>query len=228
MGAQANIENAGILFQMARAQAGLGDIRQALALAQRAISIAPVAVNGVFDKLHLPKAELAELQLNMAWGLYFAHDDAGANKRFAQHLATQGPNPIASRGRAFALYRLKRYDEAIPELQKAMALEPTRLTPMHEVVPIPGTGLTWPIDYDARSTLAWTYFHQGKDKAAVETFRAVVAAHPNWIDGWTGLGYALAKAGDRDEARKSFRQALMLSPGYPDAWQGMKSLGADQ
>jgi tetratricopeptide (TPR) repeat protein len=227
-GAQAHIENAGILFQMARARAGLGDGRRALALAQRAISLAPAAIDGVFDKLHLPKAELAELQLNLAWGLYFAHDNAGAVKRFEQHIANRGANPVASRGRAFALFRLKRYDEAMPELERAMALEPAPLTPMREVVPIPGTGLTWPIDYDARSTLAWTYYRQGNAQAAANTFRTVVANHPGWIDGWTGLGYALAKVGDREGAHKNFRHALMLSPGYPDAWQGIKSLGADQ
>lgn len=228
IGAQANAESAGILFQMARARAGLGDGRRALVLAQRAISLAPLAIDGVFDKLRLPKTELAELQLNLAWGLYFARDNAGAVKRFAQHIANHGANPVASRGHAFALFRLKRYAEAIPELERAMALEPDRLPPVREIVPIPGTGLSWPIDYDARSTLAWTYYRQGNGQAAATAFRSVVTIHPTWVDGWTGLGYALAKAGDRDGAYKSFRHALMLSPGYPDAWQGLASLGADQ
>jgi tetratricopeptide (TPR) repeat protein len=227
-GAQVHIENAGILFQMARALAGLGDSHRALALAQRAVSLAPVAINAVFDKLKIPEPELAQLQLNLAWGLYFARDNAGAIKRFEQHLAARGANPVASRGRAFALFRLKRYDEAIPELERAMPLEPTPLSAIREVVPIPGTGLTWPIDYNARSTLAWTYYRQGNAQKAATVFRTVVVNYPGWIDGWTGLGYSLAMADDREGARESFRQALMLSPGYPDAWQGLKTLGADQ
>lgn len=225
-GAETHIDNPGILFQMARAHAGLGDGHRALALVQRAISLAPAAIHPVFDKLKLPKAELGQLQLNLAWGLYFAGDNAAAAKRFQQHLASFGANPVASRGRAFALFRLKRYDEAIPQLERAAQLEPARLAAIREVVSIPGTGLTWPIQYNARSTLAWTYYRRGDAPKAAKVFRTVVANHPDWIDGWTGLGYALAKTGDRDGARKCFRQALMLSPGYPDAWQGLKTLGA--
>jgi tetratricopeptide (TPR) repeat protein len=226
LGAEAHIDNPGILFQMARAQAGLGHRRRALALVQRAVSLAPRAIQPVFDKLKLPKSELAQLQLNLAWGLYFAGDNAGAAARFKQHLATHGANPVASRGLAFALFRMKRYDKAIPPLERATKLEPARLAPIREVVPIPGTGLDWPIQYNARSTLAWTFYRQGRAKRAATVFRTVVANHPGWIDGWTGLGYALAKTGDHAGARKSFRQALMLSPGYPDAWQGLTTLGA--
>ena len=100
------------------------------------------------------------------------------------------------------------------------------MKPIREVVPIPGTGRYWPIRYNAGSTLAWAYFRRGKARLAAARFRSVLVSYPGWIDALTGLGYSLHGMGDRAGALNSFRQALLISPGYPDAWQGIKRMGA--
>lgn len=225
-GARIHGANGAILFQLARAYAGLGDQRRAAILAQRAAATAPVAIDPVFDKLQLPVAMLTPVLRRLAWGLYFARASKQAAKRFANFVSATGGSLEAVRGRGFARFRLRQYSAAVADLGRAAADEPDRLKPIREVVLIPGTGRYWPIRYNAGSTLAWAHFRGGKPGRAAARFRAVLESYPDWIDALTGLGYALHGMGDRAGALRSFRQALLISPGYPDAWQGIKRMGA--
>lgn len=227
-GARIHGRNGAILFQLARAYAGLGDQRRAAILAQRAAGKAPVAIDPVFDKLKLSAAMLTPVRRSLAWGLYFARASKQAAKRFGDIVKATGGSLEAVRGRGFARFRLRQYAGAIDDLGRAAAGEPGRLKPIHEVVPIPGTGRYWPIRYNAGSTLAWAHFRRGKVRQAAARFRAVLVSYPGWIDALTGLGYSLHGMGDRAGALSSFRQALLISPGYPDAWQGIKRMGADR
>ena len=224
-GARTHNQGPGILFQLARAYTGLGQTRRAVILARRAVGDGPVLIHPVLKKLVLPKKALVDIYLRLAWGLFYARHNKGALKRFEDYIAAGGSDIDAIRGRGFALYRLKRYREAIPDLERAAAAEPASLQPIREVVPIPGTGRSWPIRYSARSTLAWTYFRMKNYEMAAKTFRQVLKTHPAWIDALTGLGYSLREMGDKKGALRRFRAALLFSPGYPDAWQGIKSLG---
>jgi len=218
----------GVLFQLARSYAGFGEHRRAALLAKRAIDRAPLGVNGVFDKLKLPAQMLDELNLQLAWSLFFARDNKAAFRRFDTAVRARAGDASGLRGRAFALFRLKRYGASIRDLTAVLPAEPAVLGPINEVVSIPGTGRSWPIAYNARSTLAWAYFRTKRYKAAAGEFRKVLKAYPAWIDALTGLAYSLHKLGDRKGARAQFRAALQISPGYPDAWQGLKGLGADR
>jgi tetratricopeptide (TPR) repeat protein len=220
--------NSGVLFQLARAHAGMGDPRRAAILARRAIATAPRHIDPVFDKLKLPAPAATRLRLRLAWALYFARDNVGALRRFEEYLKAGGEDPNAIRGRGFALFRLGQYDRAIRNLTIAAKSEPARLRPVRQVVPIPGSGQSWPIVYNARSALAWAYFRTRRFDAAAREFRAVLAKHPSWIDALTGLGYCLQRLGDRPGAMATYRAALLISPGYPDAWQGLQQLGADR
>jgi tetratricopeptide (TPR) repeat protein len=228
LGSQAHEDAAGVLFQLARSYAGFGEHRRAALLAKRAIDRAPRGVDGVFDKLTLPGGELGRLKLQLAWSLFFAGDNANAYRRFDAVAKANAGNVDALRGRAFALFRLKKYAASIRDLRAVLPAEPAKLAPVNEVVPIPGTGRNWPITYNARSTLAWAYYRTKRYKAAAREFRAVIKTYPAWIDALTGLAYSLQKLGDRAGAQKQFRAALQISPGYPDAWQGLKGLGADR
>jgi tetratricopeptide (TPR) repeat protein len=227
-GSQVHENAPGVLFQLARSYAGFGEHRRAELLAKRAIDRAPRGVDAVFDKLTLPAPALNQLRLQLAWSLFFAGDNKAAFRRFDTSVRAKSGDVDARRGRAFALFRLKRYDAAIRELSAVLSARPTGLKPVNEIVPIPGTGRSWPIAYNTRSTLAWAYFRTKRYKAAAREFRTVLKAHPAWIDALTGLGYSLQKLGDRNGARAQFRAALQISPGYPDAWQGLKKLGADR
>ena len=53
----------------------------------------------------------------------------------------------------------------------------------------------------------------------------VTAREPSWADAWSGLGWTLAKGGDRVEAERSFRRSLAVQPGYADAVRGLQELG---
>ena len=214
-GARIHGQNGAILFQLARAYAGLGDSRRA-------------ASARVFDKLILPAALMTPVRRRLAWGLYFARASKQAAKRFGAIVIANGSGLEAIRGRGFARYRLQKYADAIADLRAAATGEPGRLKPIREVVSIPGTGRYWPIRYNAGSTLAWAHFRRGNMQLAAAQFRAVLKMYPSWIDALTGLGYSLHKMGDRAGALSSFRQALLISPGYPDAWQGIQRMGANR
>jgi len=228
MGSQVHQDAPGLLFQLARSYSGFGQHRRAALLAKRAIEKAPLGVNAVFDKLALPAPAKNELALQLAWGLFFAGENASAFKRFDAAFRAKPGDVNALRGRAFAQFRLKRYAASIRDLTKVLPAEPATLAPIREVVAIPGTGRSWPITYNARSTLAWAYFRTKQYKAAAREFRTVLKTYPAWIDALTGLAYSLQKLGDNKGARAQFRTALQISPGYPDAWQGLKGLGADR
>ncbi|MCZ6860918.1 MAG: tetratricopeptide repeat protein [Alphaproteobacteria bacterium] len=227
-GARIHGQNGAILFQLARAYAGLGDSRRAAILAKRAAGSAPVAIDPVFDKLKLPAVLMTPVRRRLAWGLYFARASKQAAKRFSAIVIATDGGLEAIRGRGFARYRLQKYAGAIADLRLAATSEPGRLKPVREIVPIPGTGRYWPIRYNASSTLAWAHFRRGNMRLAAAQFRAVLKIYPSWIDALTGLGYSLHKLGDRAGALSSFRQALLISPGYPDAWQGILRMGAER
>ncbi|MHA1538385.1 MAG: tetratricopeptide repeat protein [Alphaproteobacteria bacterium] len=227
-GAHIHGHNGAILFQLARAYSGLGDQRRAAILARRAVAKAPLAIDSVFEKLKLPDAMMAPIHLRLAWSLYFARAGKQAARHFDHIIKNTGASLQAIRGRGFARFRLQQYPGAIADLRHAAASEPDRLKPIREVVPIPGTGRYWPIRYNAGSTLAWAHFRRGKMQRAAAQFRVVLKSYPGWIDALTGLGYCLYGLGDRTGALKSFRQALLISPGYPDAWQGIKRMGVER
>ena len=228
IGAQVHGQQGGILFQFARAYAGEGDHRRAFLLAGRAISLIPEAVEPAFDKLPLPKEMRASLTLQLAWALYYGKDSEHAAKRFAEYTAGAPEDVGALRGQAFALFRLGKYDEAMPLLTRVAEIEDSQLEPIQEVVAIPGTDQNWPIEYNARTTLAWAYLRSGKPKQAAEQFAAALQDWPYWIDALTGMGYAMSRIGDVQGAQRYFRAALLISPGYPDAWQGLDNAGATQ
>jgi Flp pilus assembly protein TadD len=78
---------------------------------------------------------------------------------------------------------------------------------------------------DAASTLAWSLHYSGDLGAARLQFRDVTQRHPDWPDGWSGLGWTLLKLGNRTEAEQAFRRSLKAEAGYPDAVMGLRALG---
>ncbi|MBK9656990.1 MAG: tetratricopeptide repeat protein [Rhodanobacteraceae bacterium] len=49
--------------------------------------------------------------------------------------------------------------------------------------------------------------------------------YPNSANTWDSVGYAYAKKGDKDEARKYYRKALEIDPRFPSAIAAMEKLG---
>lgn len=221
LGAKVYPASADIPFLLAKAYKGLGDAPTAARKAARSAKRRPAYIDPAFDDIGLEPAAVKDVYVTLANGLYFAGDNAGAVKRINDHVAAGGRDPAAYRIRGFALYRLGRYEDAAADLTMAAAQEPGNLAPVTELVPIPDTDQLWRIVYDARSTLAWSHYLRGDARRAVDGFVAVLRTNGKWIDAYTGLGYALLSLGDREGAVRSFRRALLISPGYPDAWQGL-------
>lgn len=61
----------------------------------------------------------------------------------------------------------------------------------------------------------------------ISLWRATVAASPGKARPWNNLGYALYLAGRHDEARRAYRRALELDPGYDKARANLEQLPAE-
>lgn len=213
-------------FLLARTYRALGHEQQARAAALSAVRISPTRIDSVYDRLNLQVARDAQLAAltTLAWEAYNRRNNAGAIRRFDQILAARPQMPEAVRGKAFALYRLGRFEEAMPLLEFSVKHEPGSLAPIREAVPIPGTDQSWTITYDAHSTRAWANYKLGRTARAAALFREVLKRHPDWVDAHAGLGYSLLAEGQRDAARDHFHKAMLISPGYPDARQGVRAM----
>lgn len=222
MGEKAYPRSADIQFLQAKAFKGLNDMRTAAMKAVAAATRAPVYINPAFEELALDPAAVKDAFLALAKGLYFSGDNTGAIKRVNDYIGARGGDLQGLRIRGFALFRLERYKEANADLALAAEREPGGLSPITEVIPGPDNDQTWKIVYDARSTLAWSHLRLGNAREAAHRFRQVLKTHPMWIDTLTGLGYSLLALGDKDGAAGSFRKALIVTAGYPYAWQGME------
>jgi tetratricopeptide (TPR) repeat protein len=161
----------------------------------------------------------------LGWGLYHERAFALTEMEFRALLGRHSEDADGLRGLGFTLFALKRYREAIPPLERSLALAPT-LPPVRERVEIPGAPGFHTIASDAASTLAWSHYYAGDLALALKRFREVTARHSDWADAWSGLGWTLTKSGDRGEAERAFRRGLSIRPGYPDALAGLRALGS--
>ena len=111
---------ADVRWLLAKALLGLKDEAGAAQKALVAVQLAPAYIQPVFDELKLPAGAVREAYQALGWGLYFAGNHEAALQRFTQYLKAGGTDPNASRGRAFALFRLGRYKAAVPDLEAAV------------------------------------------------------------------------------------------------------------
>ena len=100
-------------------------------------------------------------------------------------------------------------------------MEPKKLLPIDEIIPILGTKQSWTLRYSAQSMLGWAYYRLEQTSKAVKQFKSILRDNPLWIDALTGLGYAYVASEKKQEAKDLFKKALVLSPYYPDAKRGM-------
>jgi serine/threonine-protein kinase len=91
----------------------------------------------------------------------------------------------------------KKWDEAIAEFRKAVALKP---------------------DYaEAHHNLGITLLRQGDVAGAVAEYRKAVALKPDYAEGHYDLGWALYYQGDVAGAVAEYRKAIALKPDYAEA-----------
>jgi tetratricopeptide (TPR) repeat protein len=216
--------SADLQWLLAKVYKDMDDDGLAAYWAGRASANAARYIDPVLDDLKLEKWARDGLLHAHAWNLYFARDNEAALKRFEEYIRNGGDDLNAERGRAFALFRLGRLEDASTALMRVIEKDEGRLLPIVERVPIPGSDEERYIVYDARTTLGWAYLRMNAPDVALKHFRIAIDEHPDWVDALTGLGYALAAEGKTKQAEKYFRKALDLQPGYPDARSGLAAL----
>lgn len=65
----------------------------------------------------------------------------------------------------------------------------------------------------------------GQFDAALKVLLLNTELYPNSANTWDSVGYAYAKKGDKDEARKYYRKALEIDPRFPSAIAALEKLG---
>ena len=221
LGLKIYYRSAELQYQMAQVLVALKDPKTAGLYVAAAATAAPVYIDPKFDKLKLPKKEARSGLVNLAWGLYFRRANEKALERFNQAIEAGDSQANTSRGKGFTLFRLGKYKDSLPLLQAAAKLEPKKLLPIDEIIPILGTKQSWTLRYSAQSTLGWVYHRLEQTSKAVKQFKSILRDNPLWIDALTGLGYAYVASEKKQEAKDIFKKALAISPYYPDAKRGM-------
>lgn len=94
--------------------------------------------------------------------------------------------------KASQLIQGKKYPEAIAQLKKTIALDPTSL--------------------DAYSALGSTYLQLGKTTEAIDVYKNQIRVNPSSADAYNSLGNAYLQAGNQAEAEKQYKTAARMDP----------------
>ncbi len=97
-------------------------------------------------------------------------------------------------------YQAKQYDHAIPELRRAVELDPT-----HD---------------EAQALLAWSYYYVRRYPEAALHFRLAIARQPQWGGLYDGLGWTRYRVGRYHIALEAFQESLRLEASDRDAAVG--------
>lgn len=120
------------------------------------------------------------------------------NKKFAEavvaynELLKLDPEGVYYIGRAAAFTGLKKYEEAIADCNRALALDPK--------------------DQAARFARAWTYHAIGKDRQAISELTEIISAAPRHSAAYNSRAWSLMAMGDYNKAIADADRAIELSP----------------
>ncbi|MEI8349240.1 MAG: tetratricopeptide repeat protein [Candidatus Omnitrophota bacterium] len=95
----------------------------------------------------------------------------------------------------------KKYQDAIIQIQKALAINPQ--------------------DAFAYVSLGEAYGALGNNKQAVEYFRKAMDIIPNYLEAYAGLGYVYIASGQQQEAVAVFQKATEINPKYAEGYRGL-------
>ncbi len=136
---------------------------------------------------------LAEAHTSLAWARFHDWDWTGAEKEFKRAVALNASYPTAHLWYGDFLSALGRFDEALPELNRAAETNP--LSPV--------IGLA----------LASRLYYAHQYAAAAEQSQKTLAMEPSFTPAHVWLGRAQLQKGQLPEALAELRQALELSEG---------------
>ena len=124
-------------------------------------------------------------------------DDSNSISDYLFSAVTQSQNQQATIAKysllkASQLLQAKKYPEAIAQLKKTLALDPTSL--------------------DAYSTLGSTYLQMGNTKDAINTYKNLIRVNPTSADAYNSLGNAYLQGGNQAEAEKQYKTSARMDP----------------
>lgn len=120
-------------------------------------------------------------------------------------------NSTALNNYGFALVQQERFEEALPPLRKALAIQPD-LTQAREALS------------DALAWLSQEKIQAGQIDEAILLGKEAVAVEPDSPDRHNSLAILLANAGNYQEAEQGFRRALELNPAFENAQENLKMI----
>lgn len=177
---------------------------------QHRLGAALAAVGRLDDAIAAYRAALrhraADPDIHLDLGMALAHqrDFEGAVTHFTTAVQLR-PDPAAFNNLGGVAMQAGRFDDAVHWLEQATALDPTMVDAFYNL----GTALM--------RLERWV-------DAAQAYQRVLVMAGPS-PDLLTRVGALLAQAGDRDQARRHFRQALQLDPTHAEALAALRGGG---
>jgi tetratricopeptide (TPR) repeat protein len=145
---------------------------------------------------------------------------------------------VVADGLGGALLRAGRPDEAIPHLQQALALDPSRKEARQNLaIALMAKGRMAEAERElleilrrdprlpvTQAALAMCQSNLGKQQSAEAAAREAIRLAPSAFQGWQALGIVLARQDRSDEAREALTTALRLRPGDPLTVQTLRKL----
>jgi tetratricopeptide (TPR) repeat protein len=117
-------------------------------------------------------------------------------------------HPFTLDGLGITLLDQGRVQEAIAQLEQAVALQP-RYAKAHR-------------------NLWFAYRRAGREDLAIQSIHRALAADPGYADAWSNLGISLAVHRRLPQAEQAFERALRLDPGNPDFLANLATVYQEQ
>jgi tetratricopeptide (TPR) repeat protein len=184
------------------------------------------------------RATIRDPALRPAAEALFAGRLADAEQRLRSHLATRPADPAALRLLAEARARQERFADAETLLAEALRLDPghdgarfsyaTALFRQQKaaeaLVEVERLLAVDPGEAAYRNLLAACLALTGDFDRAIETYDGLLAQFPKQPRIWLNQGHAMRAVGRREDARKAYRRAIALAPGFGDAYWSLANL----
>jgi len=148
-----------------------------------------------YSPAHAGLASTYQSSISRAWNRELGWPDARSRMRKHLQEAMKNPTPYAHYAVAKTLLYKRRYDEAIAEAERAIALDPN-----------------YP---DGYLMMGWILTFAGKSAEAVDYFKRTMRLDPGFPGAVLySLGLAQYSLGQYEEAATSLEKSLKLNPGY--------------